>query len=248
MNKKTTLLLAFAMLLAVAGCSKAENENPAQSAATAGGAETSQSVGQTEAPGAEAAEDSSKNLIAYFSRYGNIDDVHEVDAISSASVLVRDGEMMGNMEYVAQLVQENIGGDIHFIETAEKYPSQYDNTDSNELDIQAEKEQREDARPELATHIENMGDYDTVFLCFPNWNSDMPMAVYSFLDEYDLSGKSIVVLTSSGGGRVGAVDTIRELEPDATVADEEFTISHSRVDALGTEDVRDWLREVGYME
>ena len=109
-----------------------------------------------------------KILIAYFSRYGNIDSEYEIDAVSSASVLVKDGEMMGNMEYVANLVQENVGGDLHFIETAEKYSSHYDNSDSNKLDLQAEKEQEEGARPELATHIDNMDEYETVFLCFPN--------------------------------------------------------------------------------
>lgn len=247
MKKRMNLLLVFVMLFAVAGCSKAENAKPMQSAATAEDAEPAQFVRTEESSDIEA-ENTSKNLIAYFSRYGNIDSTHEVDAISSASVLVKDGEMMGNMEYVAHLVQENVGGDLYFIETAEKYSSDYDNTDNNELDIQAEKEQRENARPALAAHIDNMDEYGTVFLCFPNWYSDMPMAVYSFLDEYDLSGKTIVVFTSSGGGRVGSIDTIRELEPDANVADEEFTVSHSRIEALKAEDIQDWLREIGYIK
>lgn len=191
--------------------------------------------------------ESPRILIAYFSRYGNIDSEHEVDAISSASVLVKDGEMMGNMEYIARLIQQNVGGDLYFIETAEKYPSDYDNTDNNELDLQAEKEQRESARPMLASHVDDMEGYDTVFLCFPNWYSDMPMAVYSFLDEYDFSGKEIIVLTSSGGGRVGSISDIRELEPDAFVYDDEFTISHSRIESLGEKDIHDWLQEIGYL-
>lgn len=71
-----------------------------------------------------------------------------------------------------------------------------------------------------------MDEYGTVFLCFPNWYSDLPMAVYSFLDEYDLSGKTVIALTSSGGGgRFGSTKTIKELEPDAAVVEEEFTIS-----------------------
>ena len=247
MKKEINLLLAFIMLVALAGCSKTESAEPRQSATVTGGAETAQSI-TTEGPSDIETEGTSKNLIAYFSRYGNIDSTHEVDAISSASVLVKDGEMMGNMEYVAHLIQENVGGDIYFIETAEKYSSDYDNTDDNELDIQAEQEQRENARPALAAHIDNIDEYDTVFLCFPNWYSDMPMAVYSFLDEYDLSGKTIVVFTSSVGGRVGSIDTIRELEPAASVVDEEFTVSHSRIEALKAEDIQDWLREVGYIE
>ena len=54
---------------------------------------------------------------------------------------------------------------------------------------QGQEEQSEEARPELASHIEDISQYDTVFLGYPNWWGDMPMAVYSFLDEYDLSEK-----------------------------------------------------------
>lgn len=240
MKKKLLVLLVMAICF-LAGCSDAKNNKSVNT-----GLEQTAAARE---PQSTQADGDSKTLIAYFSRYGNIDLEHEVDAITSASIVVEDGEMMGNMEYMARLLQENVGGDLHFIETAEKYPSDYDNSDSNELDLQAEQEQREKARPALATHIDEIDDYDTVFLCFPNWYSDMPMAVYSFLDEYDLSGKTIIALTSSGGGgRFGGASSIQELEPDATVMEKEFTISHSRINSLDAEDIHDWLQEIGYLQ
>lgn len=68
---------------------------------------------------------------------------------------------------MATLIQKAIGGDIHFIETDKKYPSEYDNSDNNALDVQAEKEYRENACPKPATNIENLDEYDTIFLGFP---------------------------------------------------------------------------------
>lgn len=62
-----------------------------------------------------------------------------------------------------------------------------------------QEEKRANARPELSSHIEDLDRYDTIFLGFPNWWGDMPMAVYSFLDEYDFSGKTIVPFVTSGG-------------------------------------------------
>lgn len=68
------------------------------------------------------------------------------------------------------------------------------------------------------------------------------------MDEYDLSGKEVIALTSSGGGRVGSISAIRELEPDAVVYDEEFTIFHSKIESLDAEDIYEWLVEIGYLK
>lgn len=186
-------------------------------------------------------------LIAYFSRIGNIDSEHEVDAISSASVVTQGDDLLGNMEYMAKLIQDVAGGDIHFIETSEQYPSEYDSSDDNALDVQANKENRENARPELAAHIDDINTYDTVFLGFPNWYGDMPMAVYSFLDEYDLSGKKIYLFNSSGGGGPrNAYEEVSNLEPDAEVEKNIFSVSHSQVSELTDQDIQEWLSEIGY--
>ena len=101
-------------------------------------------------------------LIAYFSRVGNTDFPEEVDAISSASLIQKDGEIYGNTQYVASLIGQHTGGEMFLIETEEKYPADYDETDE-----QGGRENRERTRPKLASHIQNLDDYDTIFLGFP---------------------------------------------------------------------------------
>ena len=246
-------LLIVSALLAVqlAGCSsvsagQAQNEIPKESGTQIEEKEdlSVQSTKENELE-TEAAENDV--LIAYFSRIGNIDSEYEIDAVSSASVVLQDEKMLGNTEYIAGLIQEQTGGDIHFIETLEKYPSQYDNTDDNALDIQAEKEHRENARPALATHIENMEDYHVVFLGYPTWYGDVPMAIYSFLDEYDLSGKKIYLFNTSGGsGPRGALSVIEELEPEAEADSNILSIRHSQMDELTSKDVQDWLEDLDF--
>lgn len=90
----------------------------------------------------------------------------------------------------------------------------------------------------MATHIENLEEYDTIFLGFPNWYGDMPMAVYSFLDEYDLAGKKIYLFNSSGGGGVrNAYSEVSDLDPDAEVEKNIFSVSHSQVSQLTNRDM-----------
>lgn len=95
--------------------------------------------------------------------------------------------------------------------------------------------------------MENLDDYDVIFLGFPNWWGDMPMAVYSFLDEADFSGKTIVPFVTSGGsGFSSTISTIESMEPGATVQ-EGLSISGSS--AVNAQDqVTEWLSGLGYIE
>lgn len=191
--------------------------------------------------------DDSKVLIAYFSRIGNIDSKNKVDVSTSASVVTNGDDVFGNTEYIANLIKNVTRGDIHFIEILEKYSSEYDESDDNALDVQANKENRENARPILATHIGNISDYDDVFLGFPNWYGDMPMAVYSFLDEYDLSKKKIYLFNSSGGsGARNAHSKVSDLQPYAMVEKNIFSVSHSQVAQLTNKDIEDWIEAIDY--
>lgn len=95
--------------------------------------------------------ESGKILIAYFSVPEDVD-INGVDAIAGASVVVRDGEKMGNTEYVARLIQETVGGDLFRIETVDEYPLEHD-----PLVDQAAEEQDANLRPELATHVDCCG-------------------------------------------------------------------------------------------
>ena len=76
---------------------------------------------------------------------------------------MKDGELYGNTQYIATLIQRATGGDLFLIETEEKYPADYDETDE-----QGGRENRERTRPELATHVQNIDGYHTIFLGFPN--------------------------------------------------------------------------------
>ena len=186
--------------------------------------------GQTE-------EGNSNILIAYFSRVGNTDFPADIDAMSSASLVRKDGELYGNTQYIASLIQQSTGGDLFLIETAEKYPVDYDETDE-----QGMIENRDRTRPELASHVENMDSYDIVFLGFPNWYYDIPMAVYTFLEEHDLSGKTVIpFVTSGGGGFSDAISEIQNLQQGAEVLSDGFKASHSKIDDVTLEDVQEWI-------
>ncbi len=133
------------------------------------------------------------------------------------------------------------GGDLFSIRTSVVYPA-----DGGELINYAAQEQEENARPELTTHIENLDGYDTIFIGYPNWWADLPMAVYSFFDEYDFSGKTIIPFNVHNGSRFSrTIQTIQELEPDATVVEDGFTVSEQTV-AEAAEDVAAWLEGLGY--
>ena len=107
------------------------------------------------------------------------------------------------------------------------------------------EEQEKELRPELSNHVENFEQYDTVILGFPNWWGDLPMPVYSFLEEYDFAGKTIIPFVTHGGSGFSATtDTISQLQPDAQVSDN--TLSLSREDVADAEDeVKKWAQGLG---
>ena len=113
----------------------------------------------------------------------------------------------------------------------------------------ADEELANDARPELSTHIDNLDEYDTVFVGYPIWWGDMPMPLYSFFDEYDFSGKTIIPFSSHGGSRLAnTVETIAELEPDAAVTDG-FTVSRNDIEedaSAVAEELVSWVKELGF--
>ena len=152
-------------------------------------------------------------LIAYFTWADNtvVEDPSsvDVDATTSASVLAP-----GNAAKLASWIQQEVGGDLHSIVVEEPYSSDYDEC----LDRAAD-EKAENARPALASHVDNMEDYDIVFLGFPNWWYTLPMPVLTFVEEYDWSGKTVVPFVTHGtGGRSGTIrDLTAALPEDVTI-------------------------------
>ena len=121
----------------------------------------------------------------------------------------------GNTRSIANEIQAQTGADIFELVSTTPYSSDY-NTVLNE----AKTEQSNQARPKISGTISNFDSYDVVYVGFPNWWGDMPMILYSFFDEYDLSGKTIAPFVSSGGsGFSGALATMKSLEPGAQVLD-----------------------------
>ncbi len=138
-----------------------------------------------------------------------------INNTKTGKILVLYFSQSGNTEAVANIIHNEVGGDIVKLETVQTYPSDY-----NELVDYAQKEQKQNARPELKTKIDNIEQYDTIFLGYPNWWADMPMPLYTFLDEYDLSGKTIApFITHGGSGLSGTPDKIKKEEPNATVTE-----------------------------
>ena len=156
------------------------------------------------------------------------------------NILVLYFSMTGNTQSVAEIIQDQVGGDIVRLETVQEYPSDYD-----ELLDYAQNEQSENARPELKTSIENINDYDVIFLGYPIWWGDMPMPVYSFLDEYDLSGKTIAPFVTHGGSGLSSTpEKIKQEEPNATVTNG-FEVNGDNAASSGS-DVTNWLNEIGF--
>ena len=200
----------------------AENTTTAASTTTATNTTTATSTttaaSTTTATSTTSAENSSpeqngKILVAYFSRVGNTIWEDGVDAVSSASINIQNGEFYGNAQLLAQMAQQITGGDLFLIQTVESYPSGYrDTTDK------ASVEQSNNARPALASHVKNMEQYDTIVLIYPNWWGTLPMPLYTFLEEYDFSGKTILPLCTHEGSRMGSsVSAIAQLCPGATL-------------------------------
>lgn len=182
------LLIAGVLTCSLAGCGNAESASVTSDVSS----DIPQTSGQaSEMPETTSVPEESENaesdgnniLIAYFTAAEN----SGVDAIASASYTVVGGQAVGRIRAVADMIQKNVGGDLFSIQTSVVYPA-----DGAELIDYAAQEQEENARPELTTHIENLDQYDTIFIGYPNWWADLPMAVYSFFDEYDFSGKTII--------------------------------------------------------
>lgn len=202
--------------------------------------ETGQSaVGEQESADVsrESSTGSSNILIAYFSIP---EDVETIDAVAGASVVVRDAEKMGNTEYVAKIIQETVGGDLFRIETTEEYPLDHD-----PLVDQAAEEQDASLRPTLSSHVEDFEKYETVILGYPNWWGDLPMPVYSFLEEYDFGAKTIIPFVTHGGsGFSNTLETISNLQPGAHVSDNTLSLSRNNV-ADSRETVTAWAEGLG---
>lgn len=254
MRRFLVLMLAGAMALSLGACgaaapaespseteadvpatqaTEAEQSAPAEeSSAEETQAEETDTTEQSpeQADVSEQTEGGSTMLVAYFSLAGEQYGVGVVEE--------------GNTSIIAHMIAEQTGADLFEIEAVTPYPTTYDGL----LEV-SQQEMAENARPEIAGTVEHMDDYDTIFIGYPNWWGDMPMIVYSFLESYDLSGKTIVPFCTHGGG--GLSDT------EQTIADmtggnllDGFSIAGTTAQndrETAQSEVTEWLSEVGFL-
>lgn len=159
-----------------------------------------------------------------------------------SNILVAYFSRTGNTEVLAEMIEEQTGGNLFEITPAEPYPEDYDETVER-----FRRERDENARPEISSSVEDITQYDVVFVGFPNWGDDMPHIVYTFLEQYDFSGKTLIPFCTNGGGGFG--NSIAGLEstcPDSMIA-EGFECSGSNVENE-TDEVVDWIASLGLEE
>lgn len=142
-----------------------------------------------------------KILIAYYSRKGQNYDNGDIVNLT-----------VGNTEVVAKKIQAIKGGDLFHIDTVKPYPVDYTHTTNV-----AKAELRQNTRPELTDKVKYMDEYDIIYLGYPNWWGTFPMAVFTFLESYDFSGKTIIPFCTHEGSGLGGERDIKKLCPNANV-------------------------------
>lgn len=228
MKKVFSILMIITLLFSLAACSSnttnEESSSPTQQSSDQSSTPAEESNGQSDS--SEPAESSKPNASSVPNETGS-------------KSLVVYFSWSGNTENVAKSIQSQTDSDIFEIVPATPYSDDYDTV----VDL-AQEEQRNNARPEISDNIENIEQYDVVYVGFPNWWGDMPMILYTFFDKYDLSGKTIALFCTSGGsGLSGTVNEVKSLEPNATVTDG----LHIGSGASSNPDnaVSEWLNDIG---
>ena len=216
MKKIYSLIMAFTLLLTFTACSNNTNDESSSSAQQQSGTPDSISADKSDNQNDSStpAVTGSKSLVIYFS-------------------------WSGNTENVAKSIQSQTDSDIFEIVPATPYSDDYDTV----VDL-AQEEQRSKARPAISGTIKNIADYDVIYVGFPNWWGDMPMILYTFFDNYDLSSKTIALFCTSGGsGLSGTVNEVKSLEPNATVTEGLHIGSGSSSNP--DKAVSEWLNDIG---
>ena len=218
----TTLCLCVSFAGCGGGDKKAEKKSEAKPAAT-----------ETKKAEAAPASGGKKILVAYYSRTG---EEYGVGVITK-----------GNTAVVADAIAELTGADKFEIKPVKPYPNDYRET--TEI---AKKEKQDNARPEIVGKPANLQDYDTVFLGYPIWWSDLPMLMYTFLENNDFNGKTIIPFcTSAGSYMTGRESRIADHAKGAKVLDKGLglpgRLSQENPAAVKTE-VSNWLKEIGYVK
>ena len=191
MKKFPSILFVFSLLFMLTACSSSADPSQESSGQTTSPSSQQDSVSVSnavlESESTESEQSANNTLIVYFSRWGNTEYPSDVDAITSASIVVDNNSRYGTTEYVANMIAENVGGDLHRIETVTPYTADFD-----ELRDVNHDEMSRNYLQELKESNLDISAYDTVFIGYPVWATDVPQAALSFFKEYDLRGKTVI--------------------------------------------------------
>lgn len=151
------------------------------------------------------------------------------DAQAGGDILVAYFSHTGNTEAVAQQIASLTGGTLAQIERAEDY---------GDLQQEAEAEIKDGARPEITVSVNNVADYDTVFVGYPIWWDEAPAMIATFLSSYDFSGKTLIPFCTSASDPIdNSLHIFREICPDAAIAE--------GLTANNDADIEPWLTRLG---
>ncbi|MCL2414251.1 MAG: hypothetical protein FWC94_03245 [Bacteroidales bacterium] len=131
------------------------------------------------------------------------------------NILIAYFSLTGNTKTAAEHIQAVVGGELFTIQTVLEYSE-----DFQEVVERARYELANDVRPELVYSLENFDNFDIIFLGYPIWANTVPMAIRTFIETYDLSGKTVVLFSTSGrGDNIQSVEDLRGWLPDANIID-----------------------------
>lgn len=236
-TKVFSVMLAVWMMVSLAACG---NNDALPKDSSSSQSEHHSPASSLDIDGADhsAAQGENKILIAYFSRWGNTVYPDNADASASASIVI-DGERFGTTEYIARLIQQTAGGDMHLIETATPYTADFD-----ELREVNHGEMSNNTLPELKESNLDIAKYDTVFVGYPVWATDVPQAVISFLNQYDVSEKTVIPFCTHDG--YGAGSSYRTISAASKAEKTLDGLAIEAKDVPGAKDtVISWLESIG---
>ena len=226
------LVGALCLSMVLGGCGPAEKEAElsASSAATEGSA-----------PVEEAAPEEGRTLVAVFSLADNAAWEKDVDALASATFNETDAGLVGDTELLSEIALQVSEGDYYEIVAATPYPD-----DESAVYTQAQKEQLDQARPALVKNVDNMDEYSTVILIYPNWWGGLPMPVATFLEAYDISDKTLIPICSYDAEDSGTEKNREVIEGlcDAYVT-KSYKVRSGGASTKGTRiDLKNWLNDL----
>ena len=158
---------------------------------------------------------------------------------NDSKVLIVYYSRTGNTEELAKIISDKVNGDLFKIETVKEYPSEY-----QEMTDVAQEEKNNNIRLEIK-ETKSTEEYDTVFIGCPIWWGTCPMAMFTYIESQDFTGKTIIPFTTSGGSGLGTVEDDIKESSNAKNYLKGFTVSGSNVDNY-SDSVTDWLESIGF--